>query len=174
MPELPSYMKKAGRSPDQTFLPDEMLYRRVRPEVWDDDDIPLDAIEFPDMSVTREKYGPPEAARWEFHNYLDWGVVGFRVSDIPPETIFQGAFIYRMRPSHEPTKINYPHSEVQVFESSWGSPMVEIRIDRTKISGVTREARQEWREMLRRACQAVLKPYEKPDPSADDRYLAKA
>jgi hypothetical protein len=70
MPELPAYMIKGGRPPDQSFTPEEMLYRRVPPDFWDDDEIELDGIDLPDMSVTREKYGPPEACRWEFYKYL--------------------------------------------------------------------------------------------------------
>jgi hypothetical protein len=82
MPELPEYMLQKGRPIDPDFLPEEHLYRRVPNETWNnwrvDEDIELDAIDFPDMSVNREKYGPPNSVRWERGSYVNWGVIGFR------------------------------------------------------------------------------------------------
>jgi hypothetical protein len=158
MPELPDYMLQKERKPDPEFSPEEELYRRVRPEDWNDEEIELDTIEFPDMSVTRQKYGPPHAARWERGDYVGWGVIGFQVKGIPAEIRFQGAFIYRMRPAHVPHRRNYPHAEVQVFEASWEQPEQETHIDKKAMPGVPLEAQQEWRELLRRRCRMVLHP----------------
>ena len=160
MPELPEYMKKGEKQPDQVFSPDERLFRRVPPDFWDDGGINVDAIEFPDMSVTREKYGPPSAARWDRGNLVDWGVIEFDVKDIPSRIPFQGAVVYSMKPVHVPLKNNYPHSEVQIFESKWGQTDVSVRLEKKTMPGVPREARQEWRELLRRKCRISLRPGE--------------
>jgi len=164
MPELPEYMYQKERLIDPEFTPQESLFRRVPPFIWDDwkddGDIELDAIQFPDMSVNREKYGPAESARWERGRYVDWGVVGFLVGDIPSEILYQGAVIYRLKAAHKPERRNYPHSEVQAFEAKWESPQVEIHIDESTMPGVPLEAQQEWRELLRRKCRIILRPGE--------------
>ncbi len=157
MLELPEYLMQREQPVDPIFSPDETLFRRVRPDDWDDDDVDLDAIEFPDMSVNRSKFGPPESARWDRGQYVNWGVIGFVVRDIPVEIPFQGAVIYRLRPVHKPHKRNYPHSEVQVFEAKWDSPGQENHIGVEKMPGIPHEAQQEWRELLRRKCRIVLR-----------------
>jgi hypothetical protein len=170
MPELPDYMFQKGRQPDPIFSPDEFLYRRVPKDtwgdqdMWSDEDIDSDCIEFPDMSVTRQKYGlTANSARWERGKYVDWGVLGFQVQDIPESIPFQGAFVYKMRPAHKPEKRNYPHSEVQVFEAPWDNPGQETHIGGTAMPGITLEAKQEWRELLRRRCRIALRPGEEVD-----------
>lgn len=167
MPELPEYMLQKERKLDPDFSPEEFLYRRVPKETWGDDDmwsdedIDSDCIKFPDMSVQRQKYGlTGDSARWERGEYVDWGVIGFQVADIPESTPFQGAFIYRMRPIHVPQRKNYPHSEVQVFESPWDQPGQETHVDEESMAGITPEAVQVWVELLRRRCRIVLRPGE--------------
>lgn len=167
MPELPDYMYQHARQIDPEFSPNEFLFRRVPKyiwgdhDIWADEDIDSDCIEFPDMSVEREKYGlTADSARWERGKYVDWGVIGFQVQDIPSTIPFQGAFIYRMRPVHCPERRNYPHTEVQVFESPWDQPEQETHIGDSEMSGITPEARQEWRELLRRKCKIMLRPGE--------------
>lgn len=162
MPDLPEYMLRGQKPTIPQFDPEEHLYRRVPGQFWDDE-IELDAIDFPDMSVTRESLGPPTSARWIGDEYKDWGVIGFRVADIPPEIRFQGAFIYRMRAVHSPLKRNYPHSEVKVFEARWDLPGAEVHVDKHVMPGVPREAQQEWRESIRRRCRIILNPGEEPD-----------
>ena len=58
MPDLPEYMLKKDKPAIDDFAQDEHLYRRVPNEFWDDDEIELDSIDFPDMSVTRESLVP--------------------------------------------------------------------------------------------------------------------
>ncbi len=162
MPDLPEYMLQKEQKVKPIFTPDELLYRRVPDEVWDDwdndGDIELDAIEFPDMSVTRESLGPADSARWIGERHVDWGVIGFKVKDIPSQILYQGAFIYKMRPVHRPLRRNYPHSEVQVFETEWNNPEDEIHVEKKTMPGIPYEAQQEWRELLRRVCRIVLRP----------------
>jgi len=167
MPELPDYMFQKGRPPDPDFPPDEFLYRRVPRDTWGDEDmwsnedIDSDCIEFPDMSVERQKYGlTADSARWERGRHVDWGVLEFQVLDIPASMPFQGAFVYRMRAIHVPERRNYPHTEVQVFEAPWDDPGHETHIDESAMPGITPEAKQEWRELLRRRCRIALHPGE--------------
>lgn len=162
MPDLPEYMLQREREADPIFESDELLYRRVQPDDWDVEGVNLDALEFPDMSVQRQKYGPPNSARWERGNYVEWGIIGFKVGDIPTDIPFQGSVIHKMKPIHTPHKKNYPHAEVQVFESKWDQQSVEMHIDKKTMAGVPLEAQQEWRELLRRKCQIILQPGEEP------------
>ena len=162
MPELPEYMLRKDKPAIVEFAPEERLFWRVPKEFWDDEEIELDAVDIPDMSVTRESLAPATSARWIGDDYVDWGVVGFRVADIPSEIRFQGAYIYRMKAVHAPLKRNYPHSEVQVFESKWDQPQQELHVGKEAMPGVPREAQQEWRELIRRRCRIVLNPGEEP------------
>jgi hypothetical protein len=137
-------------------------FRRVFPDYWDENEIELDNIEFPDMSVTRGSLGPPTCARWNGEEYCNWGVIGFKVGDIPPKIPYLGAVIYRLRAVHKPLKKNYPHSEVQAFEAKWDDPSAEIHLDKNTLQGVPLEAQLEWREILLRSCKVVLRPREEP------------
>ena len=163
MAELPEYMQTKDKPVVHEFAPAERLFRRVPHTLWDDDEIELDAIDFPDMSCTRESLAPPMAARWVGENDVDWGIIGFRVSDIPAEVPYQGAVRHRLRAEHAPLKRNYPHSEVRVYESPWDQPAIEIHLDKKQLPGVPREAQQVWREKLRRKSKIVLAPRQEPD-----------
>ena len=57
MAELPEGMLQRGRVEDNVFEASEYLYRRIPHDLWEADYINLDAIELPDMSVNRQKYG---------------------------------------------------------------------------------------------------------------------
>lgn len=149
-----------GRPVVDKFSPEEFLFRRIPPDYWDDDEIELDNIDFPDMSVTRESLGPPTCARWVGEDYYDWGVIGFKVEAIPTQIPYVGAFYYRLRAVHKPLKKNYPHSEVQAFEAKWDDPTRELHLDKAALQGVSLEAQLEWREMLLRGCKIVLGPRE--------------
>src|SRR4051794_25169322 len=113
MPEVPDEMKTKGRTPVPFDDLEEYLYRRVAPELWDESGIEVDAIELPDMSVNRSRFGPPRWARLADERCKDWAVVGFMVQDIPPEMLHLGVVRYTFSPEHVPLKNNYPHSEVR-------------------------------------------------------------
>ena len=84
MADLPPGMVQGNRHPVPHFDKAEYLYRRVPHGLWDDDAIGLpidvDAIEMPDMSVSRSKFAHPEWLRLA-SGCDDWGVVGFQVKD---------------------------------------------------------------------------------------------
>ena len=116
MADIPREMMANGRPEDQIFDDDELLYRRFAPELLDGDEIAIAAVELPDMSTIREKYGRP---KWRLldPDYANWGVLSFRVRDIPPkrEVWHEGVVAYLLEPRHVPYKNNYPHSEVWVY-----------------------------------------------------------
>ena len=116
MAEIPPEMTTRGRSEDPHFADDEHLYRRFHPDQLDGGEIAIDAVELPDMSVNRSKYGPPEWVILD-EGFETWGVLAFRVRDIPPdrEMWHQGVIAYTLTPRHMPLRNNYPHSEVWVF-----------------------------------------------------------
>lgn len=66
------------------FLPDELLYRAVRPDDWNTKSLKetLAWVEFPRMSVNRGLFSVPADALIRFPTY---GVVSFRVGDIPAQ-----------------------------------------------------------------------------------------
>lgn len=157
MPDLPSAMMKGDRSEDQVFASDEQLYRRVPFVLWDedDDDVDLDAIELPDMSVVRGKYAHPEWARFDRGEYHELGVIGFRVDAIPDGFLHLGVFTWLFRAVHVPHRRNYPHAEVQAFE------------DGVHVDGKTRDldpdAHLRWRELLFRQVKKIYRPREVVD-----------
>lgn len=169
MDELPEGMMQRDKLVDDSFTPTEQLYRRVPHAYWDDDHVNVDAIELPDMSVNRGKFSEPQWVRLLGDEFRDWGVIGFRVEDIPTEMQHLGVHIFRFRPKHVPHKHNYPHSEVQAFYSKAESPSDEehINMDFLKREKMRRlatlfpeELQLRWREQLRRKCRIVIKAYE--------------
>src|SRR5437016_13046447 len=116
MAEIPPGMMTMGRPDDQDFAEDELLFRRFRPEDFDGGEVAPEAFELPDMSVNREKYGPPTWLLLE-EGCERWGVASFRVHDIPRErpVLHAGIVVYLLRPEHVPLRYNYPHSEVRIY-----------------------------------------------------------
>jgi hypothetical protein len=152
MPDLPSAMRRNGRRKDRDFRPDEYLCRRVPLELWDDGDvvIDIDAIELPDMSVIRSKYGHPEWARLESDECIDWGVIGFCVGDIPARLLHMGVFTWTFGPRHVPLEENYPHSEVWAYENGM-HVNAKNRLDP--------HLHLRWREILLRRIKTIIRPY---------------
>lgn len=165
MPDFPSAMMKEYRSEDQEFTSNEQLYRRVPFLLWDedDDDVDLDAIELPDMSVMRGKYAHPEWARFDRGEYHELGVLGFRVDAIPDGFLHLGVFEWTFRAVHVPHRRNYPHAEVQAFE------------DEQHVDGKTRnldpDAHLRWRELLFRQVREIYRPRESVDFREDPPEL---
>lgn len=154
MPDRPAAMRRSGRPRDQDFRPDEYLYRRVPLELWAEagEEVDIDAIQLPDMSVIRGKYGHPEWARLESDECANWGVVGFHVGDIPERLLHLGVFVWSFGPRHVPLEDNYPHSEVWAFEN--GTHVnARSRLDST--------LHLRWREMLLRKVRRFIRPYER-------------
>ena len=108
-------MRQFDRLPDPQFDPQERLFRRFRPEDMDGNSLAVDAIELPDMSVNREKYGPPEWLLLD-EAFESWGVASFEVQDIPAEITHLGVIHFTYQVEHRPLRNNYPHSEVRAYK----------------------------------------------------------
>jgi hypothetical protein len=149
-------MLREERTPDPGFNPDEDLYRRVPLTHWDDKSDPLetDAIELPDMSVVRSKYAHPEWTRFDEHgNYAfeEWGIIAFRVGDVPPVLLHLGRFRWTFDVLHTPLKRVYPHSEVYAYEDG-------VHVSAKEKLDPNLHLR--WRELLLRSIRKILGPYE--------------
>src|SRR2546428_3834144 len=117
MREPPERLMMRDRHPGPYFPPDENLFRRFSPDLWDGQELELDAVDLPDISCIRGKYGRAEDALFSSSGHFDgWGVCSFQVQDIPPEMLDRGVFRYTFQPHHVPDRRNYPHSEVRAFE----------------------------------------------------------
>jgi hypothetical protein len=116
--DTPDAMKQKGREADPIFDPEEKLYRRFQPEAFEDGSVTIDAIELPDMSVNRGKYGPPE---WvlisETDRYDGWGVLAFEVRNIPNPVVYRGIRTFTFGPVHCPQRQDFPHTEIWAFEN---------------------------------------------------------
>ena len=151
MAEVPDEMKTMGRSDDPHFDDAEDLYRRFPPEFRDGKSIALEALELPDMSVNRAKYGPPKWLLLD-DDFSGWGVFGFEVGQIPREIMQHGILKYTFGPRHRPLKNNYPHSEVWAFcdDQHIDAKNSDLLLDP--------EAHQRWRQRLAWKCKIVIAP----------------
>jgi hypothetical protein len=149
MNELPPGMLAKGKSDDQTFEDDEHLFRGFHPDALCGTSIELDAIELPDMSVNRGKYGPPE---WVLllDGFEGWGVASFQVKDIPRELLHLGLLLFTFIPVHVPLKLNYPHSEVRAYDENGNRIKAKERLDP--------DMHLRWRECLLQKIHVIIFP----------------
>lgn len=157
MPEIPEEMKMKDRKVDPVFLPKEWLYRRVPHIHWADDEVLVESLDLPDMSVNRGKYGPPEWVRLTSDEHADWGVIGFRVESIPSPIKHVGMFEYDFQPVHCPHAKNYPHSEVQVYETHLERHTDPVHITKSLANRIRPDVLLRFREKLARECQIIIK-----------------
>lgn len=156
MTDVPPEMMAKDRPEDQHFADDELLYRRFRPEDFEGGEVAPEAFELPDMSVNREKYGPPEWLLLE-EEYADWGVASFRVRDIPRDRpmLHEGVVAYVLSPRHGPLEYNYPHSEVRVYRNG-----IHLCRQNNNIHLLEPEFHLRWREHLSLASKVAIAPRE--------------
>ena len=156
MSKPPAAMKANERHPEKHFPPDEHLFRRVPLSQWDD---PLawpgaDAVKLPDMSVGRSKFAHPEWLRFDVvknQHYEEWGILGVKVEDIPPEFWDLAVYLFTFEPQHDPQPNDYPHSEVRAFNNS-----LHVRLDDV----LPEEIHLKWRLALLKKMRAIIKPYQ--------------
>lgn len=117
---IPDGMYQKNSGVDNNFFPDEYLFRRVSPQAISGKNINLEALDFPDMSVGRSKYGHPEWLRLYNHNGVDcatWAVVGFRIEQIPTPHLVDN-IQYVFIPAHDPERKNYPHTVIRTHNGN--------------------------------------------------------
>lgn len=148
---LPEGMLQRERLPVQRFEPAEFLYRRIPPQLWDRSPhrVDVDAINLPDMSVGRSRFGHPEWLRLA-PGCDAWAVVGFRIALVPTEQRYNG-LPYLVRAIHVPLRRDYPHSEVQLFDRTGA------HVD-GKALPMPDEVNLAWREKLLRVLEVFLLP----------------
>ena len=122
-PEYPNELLWGGREIDRVFLPEELLYYRVK-EFDVQGKVNVDEIKCPDTSVNRGKYSQPKHVLYaSIPKFLQYKVASFRVTEIPDqlETGDRRTIIFRIE--HDPTpksdknEENYAHSEIRAFEN---------------------------------------------------------
>jgi hypothetical protein len=123
-PDRPERMFRSGRPVDQVFSPDENLYFRYKDnETVDGRIIPV-GIRFPDFSVNRSKYSEPEDVL--IPSYAEYGILTFKVKDIPAPERTNETTLYEWKAVHEPLDDNYSHSEVQTFKNGMYTKKLDV------------------------------------------------
>ena len=152
MPDIPQYFLQGDRGEDQTFAPDERLYRRLQP--GSGDEVEIDAVELPDISCERAKYCRPTDCLWsESERFKGWGVFSFPVKAIVPRLSHLGIKIYCFRAVHVPQARRYQHSEVRAFDETG-----TIHIGKAEIEMIDRETQLRFRQKIVEYSQILIKP----------------
>lgn len=149
MAKLPPDMLARGRAPDQEYAEQEELFRAFEPDALEGRAIAIDAIELPDLSVNRGKYGPPE---WLLlvDRFQGCGVAVFKVEDIPRELEHQGVRRFTFAVVHAPTENNYPHSEIRAYNEQGTHIQAKERLDS--------DLHLRWRNRLRQRIRVRIMP----------------
>jgi len=110
--ERPDRMKMDGRPQDNHFELTEKLFRRYAQVHYINGQFSNAGFQFPRQSVNRQKYSQAEDVLFdERGTYRDWGVLSFRVDDLPSRFPTEEPR-YTFSPRHQPVEDNYAHSEV--------------------------------------------------------------
>ncbi len=158
MSKPPLAMRSNGRHLAPHFEKDEYLFRRVPLDYWDAPcdvrNLDVDAVQMPDLSVGRSKFGHAEWVRFDvFNNHFfeDWGILGFEVQNVPTEQRKGGVDLFTFDVVHMPEDMDYPHSEIQAFKNG-------AHIDQQRTDELPEDIHLLWRERLLRKAVAIIKP----------------
>jgi hypothetical protein len=123
-PDYPAELLWNGRSPDQNFGPNELLYFRVK-EFDPQGKVGIEYIQCPDTSVNRGTLSQPKHVLYaRIPRYLQYKVAQFQVSDIPEQTVADDGKVFDFRIVHDPTleseqtDENFAHSEIRCFQDN--------------------------------------------------------
>ena len=157
MVEIPPEMLTRDRKPDPHFEDTERLFRRFPPGCLDGAEIAIAAVELPDMSVAREKYGQPEWLLLD-DEFSRWGVFAFLVRDLPPkkEIWHEGVIPFSLEARHVPLKFNYPHAEVWVFRDG-----IHVCKQSQNVDLLDPDFHLRWRESIVFASHIAIAPTER-------------
>lgn len=117
-------MYKAGRPVDMNFDENEHLYVRCQKQHIEGEKLLPTGIRFPDWSVNREKYSEPEDVL--IPNFSDWGIVQFKVKNVPELLESPGDIKYNFKVEHDPLEENYSHSEIRTYKNGHHSKNLEV------------------------------------------------
>ena|SRR2546425_1978196 len=106
-------MRRNGRTEDQAFHATEKLFRRYIRVHYINGQFSNTGFAFnTPQSVNRQKYSEPaDAVFSETDEFADWGVLSFKVEDLPASFPPENPR-YTFFPKHVPMEDNYSHSEV--------------------------------------------------------------
>jgi hypothetical protein len=125
--------------------------------LWDDpgEDVGVEAVKLPDISVGRSRYCHAEWVRFDVVNgryFEDWGVVAVEVQEIPAEHWVEGSCQFTFSAQHAPLDEDYAHSEIRAYEQGQHINAIER---------MPEEVHLVWREKLLRKLRTVIKPFQK-------------
>jgi hypothetical protein len=106
-------MKRNGRPEDPVFGGSEKLFRRYKSEHIVNGSFTGVGLSFKNApSLNRENYSEPKDVLFsETDEFANWGVVSFRVQEIPSPLPPDNPR-YNVSPKHIPLEDNYAHTEV--------------------------------------------------------------
>ena len=149
------------REVDSDFAPNEQLYLRfnqthIPKEYAATNQLPLNAVRFPDFSVNRGKYSLPEdVLKPKWPNY---GIATFQVQDIPKPIIhvtdifsFQVEHVPTTKEEHPTEGENYAHSEVRTYRNGG-------RSFKSQTDPVPKIVRSQFRAFLREGMKILRQP----------------
>lgn len=154
MRERPEHLLTRGRGENQTFAPDEKLFRRLMPLHFVDRQIDVDAVPLPDISVNRGAYSSAADVLFDEEGAFDsWGVLSIQVMHVPTELTHAGVFVYTIQVVHAPLRNNYAHSEIRAFENGQ-------HVNKPMMAKVDRGFHLRFREHLLRKARVEIAPGE--------------
>lgn len=83
--KIPDRLKQYDRPAVQEFDPQERLFQRFNELIEEGGHLYPAQVRFPDFSVNRECFSEPEDVLLPI--YLNWGIIAFKVEDIPDEKV---------------------------------------------------------------------------------------
>lgn len=109
----------------------------------------INSLKMPDMSVFRGKFCTAPCA---LHKHDKYGVVKFRVREVPEFVASHGTTFYSTKPVHVPldNQFGYPHSEIRAFNYQTSKHVSKEQY--------REEADLIWRANLLRACKIEISP----------------
>ena len=147
--KIPERLKQNNRPAVQEFDPQEHLFQRFDKLIDEGGHLYPAQVRFPDFSVNRELFSKPEDVLLPI--YLDWGIVSFKVEDIPDKKITgertSKETIYSFIIVHVPEQDNYSHSEVRAEKN--GIYNKKLRIESKEVKRYFRYKLSEKLKTLR-------------------------
>jgi hypothetical protein len=118
IPNYPEELLINGRSPDEIFEADELLFYRA-PKLDERGKIGSVDVICPNTSVNRGKYSKPIHTLYcRFPQFINWFVLEIRVGDVPKELQSGDGKKLQFFPVHDPTpppEENYAHAEIRAL-----------------------------------------------------------
>lgn len=147
--KIPERLKQNNSPAVQEFDSQKRLFQRFDKIIEKGGHLYPAQVRFPDFSVNRERFSEPEDVLLPI--YLNWGIVAFKVEDIPDEKVTgEGTSketVYSFIIVHVPEPDNYSHSEVRTKKN--GVYNKKLRIESKEVKRYFRYKLSERLKTLR-------------------------